>query len=151
MPCAAWIGTDMLKLRPDVKTSQDPYSGETLVAFPALSCDVAVIHALVADKRGNARLNQNLGVDRELSIIADTVIVTAEEVVDRLDREVDIPALVTRAVVHAPHGAWPTSCCPHYPVGGGEILRYIDACNAQDFEGYLRTILASDWAHSSQT
>ena len=46
-----------LALRPDVKTITDPYSGEELVAFPALSCDVAVIHALVADKRGNARLN----------------------------------------------------------------------------------------------
>jgi len=41
------------------------------------------------------------------------------------------------AVVHAPRGAWPTSCYPLYPVGGGELLRYIDVCNADQFDSYL--------------
>ncbi len=149
MPAFAWMGTDLLKLRPDIKTVNDPYSGETLVAFPAIDCDIAVIHALVADKRGNARLNRNLGVDRELGIVAETVIITAEEIVDRLDSEVDIPANIVTAVAHAPCGAWPTSCYPHYPIGGGEILRYIDACNAGDFARYVATMLAEDWGHSS--
>lgn len=145
MPAYAWLGTDLVKLRPDVKTVQDPYSGETLMAFPALSCDVAVIHALAADKRGNAQINQNRGVDMELAMIAKTVIITAERVVDALDKDVHIPAPVTTAVVHAPYGAWPTSCYPDYPVGGGEILRYIDACNGEDFEGYLATMLSESW------
>jgi glutaconate CoA-transferase subunit A len=145
MPAFAWMGTDLLKLRPDIKTVQDPYSDETLVAFPALECDVAVIHALVADKRGNARLNKNWGVDRELGLIAKTVIITAEEIVDKLEDDVDISAIVTSAVVHAPQGAFPTSCYPLYPIHGGEILRYIDACNGEDFEGYLERMLADDW------
>jgi len=46
MPSHAWQGTDLPKLRPDVKTVMDPYSGEMLTAFPAIGCDVAVIHAL---------------------------------------------------------------------------------------------------------
>src|SRR5438034_700979 len=82
--------TDLMKLRPDVKTVHDPYSGEELVAFPAVHCDVAVIHALVADRSGNARLNQNRGVDLELSLVAKTVILTAEEIVDQLAINVDI-------------------------------------------------------------
>ncbi|HUS84831.1 MAG TPA: CoA-transferase, partial [Anaerolineales bacterium] len=49
MPSIAWQGTDLLSLRPDVKTIEDPYSGEVLTAFPAINCDVAVIHALEAD------------------------------------------------------------------------------------------------------
>lgn len=34
MPSTAWIGTDLPMLRPDVKTILDPYTGETLIAFP---------------------------------------------------------------------------------------------------------------------
>lgn len=151
MPAFAWLGTDLMKLRPDIKTVQDPYSGETLVAFPALGCDVAVIHALVADKRGNARLNKNYGVDRELGMIAKTVIITAEKVVEQLTEDVDVPAMVVSAVVEAPYGAWPTSCYPDYAVGGWEILDYIDACNGEDFEGYLSTMTADGWGYSSKS
>jgi glutaconate CoA-transferase subunit A len=140
MPSTAWIGTDLLALRPDVKTIADPYTGEELVAFPAIPCDVAVIHALVADRRGNARLNKNLGVDPELANIATHVIVTAEEVVDSLTSDVHVPGVRVTAVVHAPRGAWPTSCYPHYPVAGGELLRYIDACSSGQFKEYVRQV-----------
>lgn len=142
MPGLAWLGTDMLKLRPDVKTIIDPYTGEELVAFPALHCDVAVLHALVADRSGNARLNSNRAVDQELALVASKVIITAEEIVDTLDADVDIIGALVSGVVHAPRGAWPTSCYPSYPVGGGEILRYIDACNAGCFNEYLEAALA---------
>src|SRR5258708_9410333 len=102
MPALAWIGTDMLKLRPDVKCVTDPYTGEELVAFPALGCDVAVIHALVADRNGNARLNSNRGVDAELALGGNTVILTPEEILDELTHDVDnIRPLVT-AGAHTP-------------------------------------------------
>jgi len=125
MPSTAWIGTDMFRLRPDVQTIQDPYSGETLTAFPAIGCDVAIVHALRADPEGNADIGRHWGVDRELSLIAETVIVTAEEIVPRLDRA-DIIAPSVDAVVAAPGGAWPTSCHPLYPVDGQALLRYTD-------------------------
>ncbi len=141
MPALGWIGTDMLKLRPDVKCVTDPYTGEELVAFPALGCDVAVIHALVADRNGNARLNSNRGVDAELALVANTVIVTAEEIVDELTSDVDIVGALVTGVAHTPRGAWPTSCYPSYPVGGSELLRYVDECNAGGFESYLSGVL----------
>ena len=137
MPSLGWLGTDLTTLRPDVKTVIDPYTGDELVAFPALSCDVAVLHALVADRCGNIRFNRNWGVDRELAMVAKTVIVTAEEVVDELTTDVDLAGPMVTGVVHAPRGAWPTSCYPLYPVAGGEILRYIDACNSGCFQQYL--------------
>ncbi|MFC1959178.1 CoA transferase subunit A [Chloroflexota bacterium] len=142
MPGRAWLGTDLPLLRPDVTTIIDPYSGEELMAFPAIHCDVAVIHALVADPYGNARLNKNLAIDQELAYLADTLIITAEEIVDKLTEDVDIPAPLASLVVPAPRGAWPTSCHPLYPVGGGEILRYMDACVADKFEPYLLELLA---------
>lgn len=138
MPGYAWLGTDLLDLRPDVKVIEDPYNpGQKFVAFPALSWDVAVIHALKADRTGNALLNRNLAVDIELAMGADHVIITAEEIVDGFDQRVDISGFTVNAVVHAPRGAWPTSCHPCYPVGGGELLRYIEYCNANDFDVYI--------------
>ena len=141
---SAWQGTDMFRIRPDVRIIADPYSGEMLTAFPAIRCDVAVIHALVADRAGNARLNANWGVDRELALIANTLIITAETVVDQLDAQdgdIHIVAPLVKAVVEAPRGAWPTSCYPLYPLGGGELMRYVDDCNAGNFASYLSSFV----------
>jgi glutaconate CoA-transferase, subunit A len=144
MPSHAWLGTDLPRLRPDVKTVIDPYSGEELIAFPAIGCDVAVLHALEGDADGNVKLNNNLGVDLELVYIAETVIVTVERIVERCERSTDgllIPAPGASYLVHAPRGAWPTSCYPDYPVAGGEFLRYVDACNAGEFDSYVAGLL----------
>ncbi len=141
MPGRGWLGTDMLRVRPDVRVIVDPYTGEDMVAFPAVTCDVAVIHALRADRAGNAVLGGNLAVDVELSLVAERVIVTAEEVVGRLDGRVELSGIGVAAVVHAPRGAWPTSCYPLYPVGGEELLRYAESCPA-GFEEYLRGFVA---------
>lgn len=145
MPSTAWIGTDLPMLRPDVKTVVDPYTGETLTAFPALECDVAVIHALEADPDGNASIGGNWGVDRELAMIAGTVIVTAEKIVPRLDRA-EILGPAVSAVVEAPAGAWPTSCHPIYPMDGLAVLRYTEAVGT---EGYPQ--LVKEWlSHRSK-
>lgn len=138
MPGQGWIGTDMLKVRPDVKVIDDPYSGQPVVAFPALKVDVAVIHAPVADRFGNARLRGNWAIDRELAFAARRTIITAEEVVDALDAPIEVTGLSISAVVHAPRGAWPTSCYPHYAVDGEEVLRYVEACAAGKFAEYLQ-------------
>ncbi len=141
MPGRGWLGTDLLKVRPDVQVIVDPYTGEDVVAFPAVTCDVAVIHALRADRMGNAVLGGNLAVDVELSLVAERVIVTAEEVMERLNGPLDLSGIPVTAVVHAPRGAWPTSCYPLYPVGGEELLRYATSC-PDGFEEYLQGFLA---------
>lgn len=140
IPSRAWQGTDMFRARLDVQSIEDPYSGETLTAFPAIDCDVAVIHVLKADTSGNAILGGNPTIDRELSLVADTVVITAEEVVDELQEQVDLSELTVSAVVQAPRGAWPTSCYPLYPIDGEEILRYVEACNAGQFQTYLQEL-----------
>jgi glutaconate CoA-transferase subunit A len=139
LPSKGWQGTEMFRLRPDVKQVTDPYSGEQLTAFPAIQCDVAIIHVLRADRRGNSVLGGNPTIDRHLAAVAKTTIVTAEEVVDRLDEQIDFPGLDVTAVVHAPRGAWPTSCYPLYPIDGEEILRYIRACNHGEFDDYINS------------
>ncbi len=141
MPARAWLGTDLPKLRADVRTVVDPYTGEELIAFPAIHPNVAVIHALRADVEGNALIGGNKGVDEELSLAADVVIVTAEEVVPHLDRA-DLVAPCIHHVVLAPQGALPTSCHPLYSFDGEAILAYVEQVSDQtSFERYLSGLL----------
>ena len=138
MPGRAWIGTDLPRLRPDVRTVTDPYSGEQLMAFPAIKPDVAVIHALRADPEGNALIGGNKGVDEELHIAAGLVIITTEEIVPELDRA-DLVAPFVDAVVEAPRGAAPTSCHPLYPVDGESLLAYVEEVgDPETFKTYLQ-------------
>ena len=62
MPSTAWLGTDLLALRPDVQTVRDPYSGETLCLplYRATWLDPCPGHRPYS----NARLNKNLGIDQ---------------------------------------------------------------------------------------
>ncbi|HET7011411.1 MAG TPA: CoA-transferase [Anaerolineales bacterium] len=141
LPSPAWTGTDMFRLRPDVRTVVDPYSGEVLTAFPALSADVAVLHALESDPAGNAVLGAHLGLDRELALVAEKVIVTAERIVPRLERA-DVIAPVVDAVVEAPGGAWPTSCHPVYPLDGLALLEYTERAGKDTYPDLLATWMA---------
>lgn len=137
MPARAWIGTDLLQLRPDVHTIIDPYTGEKLVAFPAIQPDVAVIHALRADYEGNAQIGSNKAIDVELALTAKSVIITTEEIVSEL-HQADIVAPFVHAVVHAPGGASPTSCHPNYPLDGHSLLNYTEKVNDPiTFNSYL--------------
>jgi glutaconate CoA-transferase subunit A len=137
MPGRGWLGTDLPRLRPDVQTVIDPYSGEELMAFPAIRPDVAVIHALRADPEGNAILGKNLGVDQELAMTARQVIVTAEEIVPALETA-DLVAPFVHAVALAPQGALPTSCHPLYPLDGEAVLAYSEqVSDPTSFQNFL--------------
>ncbi|MBN1667632.1 MAG: CoA transferase subunit A [Anaerolineales bacterium] len=139
MPGRGWLGTDLPKLRPDVKTICDPYSGETLMAFPAIQPDVAIIHALQADPAGNAMIGKNRAIDVELTMTAKTVIVTAEEIVPELD-QADLVAPWVHAVVLAPRGAAPTSCHPYYPMDGEAVMGYSEqVSDPKSWSVYVRT------------
>ncbi len=140
MPGHGWIGTDLPRLRPDVRTVVDPYTGEELMAFPAIRPDVAVIHALTADLDGNALIGDNKGVDIELCLASKLVIVTAEVLVPELEKA-DLVAPCIHAVVHAPQGALPSSCHPIYPLDTEAILDYAERVSDQEsFNRYLASL-----------
>lgn len=144
MPATAWLGTDLPLLRSDIATITDPYTNQQQIAFPAIQCDVAVIHGLEADHEGNIKINNNLGIDLELVYVADTVIATVEQIVDKVDPQPNytiIPAPGVDYIAHVSNGAKPTSCYPLYPVDGAALMRYVDACNAKQFNEYLVDIL----------
>lgn len=142
LPSNAWRGTGLPSARPDVRTIVCPYTGETLMAFPALRADVLVIHAHLADRFGNACLVGNLGLDVDLALCCRRVIVTAEKVVETRDftGALDVPGQVVDAVVECTGGAWPTSCYPDYPVDIGAIMDYVEQCDRGAFPAYLDKI-----------
>lgn len=141
LPGRAWIGTDLPSLRPDVRTITDPYSDETLIAFPAIKPDVAVIHAIKADSEGNALIGDNKGVDEELTLAAEKVFLTTEEIGPQLQRA-DLIAPLVSAVVDAPQGALPTSCHPLYQLDGETLLAYVEqVSDPASFEAYLPQLL----------
>jgi glutaconate CoA-transferase subunit A len=141
MPGRGWIGTDLPRLRPDVKKIIDPYTGEELMAFPAIHPDLAVIHALRADYEGNAQLGRNQAIDIELAQAASRTVITAEEIVPELERA-DLVAPYVHAVVPAPGGAAPSSCHPLYTLDGRAILAYTEqVSDPESFASYLQQIL----------
>jgi len=142
MPGRAWLGTDLPSLRPDVRKVEDPYSGETLMAFPAIRPDVAVIHAVRVDASGNAQIGENKGVDEELALTADKLIITTEELVPQLNKA-DLVAPLVHAVVLTPNGAAPTSCHPCYPMDGAALLAYTEqVSDPESFQDYLHRWMA---------
>lgn len=140
MPGRAWLGTDLPKLRPDVRTVVDPYTGEELMAFPAIQPDIAVIHALQADPEGNAVIGDNKGIDEELSLTAHRVIVTTEEILPELSKA-DLVAPFVDGVVLSRGGAAPTSCHPSYPLDGEALLAYTEkVTDPASFQAYSHSI-----------
>ena len=79
-----------------------PYTGEKLAAVPAIRPDVAIIHALKADRAGNVLLEGIIGVQKEAVLAAKRSIVTVEEMVDdfgpRSANAVILPAWTVGAV-----------------------------------------------------
>lgn len=137
MPGRGWLGTDLPRLRPDVRTITDPYSGEELMAFPAIRPDFAVIHALSADQDGNALIGANKGVDEELMATAGQVILTCEELVPEMARA-DLIGPWVHGLVLLPGGAEPTSCHPLYPLDGEAILAYAEQVSDPDtFQAFV--------------
>jgi len=144
MPGRGWIGTDLPALRPDIKSINDPYSGEELLAFPAIKPDVAVIHALRADKEGNVQIGANKGVDEDLAVAANFVIATAEEVDEALNKA-DIVCPFIDKVIAVPGGAQPTSCHPLYPLDGKFILNYVEQVTTpESFTAFIGEYLNSN-------
>jgi glutaconate CoA-transferase, subunit A len=77
-----YVGTDLPKVTSTIAPITCPFTGEELMAVPALSSDVAIIHAQQADRRGNVAIWGIGGIQKEAALSARRVIVTVEEVVD---------------------------------------------------------------------
>jgi glutaconate CoA-transferase, subunit A len=121
LPCAifrGYLGVDLPKVNPRIKRVTCPFTGEQLAAVPAHRPDVAIVHALKADRAGNVLFEGIVGVQKEVVLASKRSIVTVEEIVDdfgpRSFNAVILPAWTVGAVVKVPGGAYPSYAQGYY-------------------------------------
>jgi glutaconate CoA-transferase subunit A len=142
IPVLGFLHSDLMKVRRDLKTVRDPYSGNEYVAVLPIMPDVAVIHAARGSRTGEIVTDATRN-DRLLAMAARKTIAVVEEIVqpeDLLPRhhEIFVAALHIDAVVLAPGGAHPTACPGIYETDAAHIREYIAASKDEEgFRAYL--------------
>jgi len=143
LPTRAGLGSDVLRLNPRLATVRSPYEdGEELVAMPALSLDVALVHMSRADARGNAQyLGPDLYFDDLYCMAARRRFVSCERVVETSELLESGPVHTLRlnrtmvdAVIETPGGAHFTECPPDY--GRDEAFQRAYAATAKSPEAF---------------
>ena len=142
VPVRGLAGTDVFARRDDMMIAPDPFNpSERTVVARAINPDVALLHAMKADRWGNAMLKRG-GDELLIAQASSKVIITAESIVDEVSGDDPtgqfISSLNVTAVVHAPFGAHPTGVPGYYEPSHAHIHEYISA--SQDdasFQRYL--------------
>lgn len=122
LPTRAGLGSDVMRVNPDLRTVKSPYGGEELVAVPALHLDAALVHLNRADVRGNAQfLGPDPFFDDLYCTAAEKAYVSCERIVPTEELSAGgapttlrIHRWMVSGVVEAPNGAHFTSCDPDY-------------------------------------
>ena len=143
LPTRAGLGSDVLRINPHLKLVKSPYAdGEELVAMPAITLDVALIHMNRADVHGNGQfLGPDLYFDDLFCLAAKRRFMTCEKVVPTADllREGSVHTLrinrmMVDGVIETPNGAHFTECPPDY--GRDEGFQRAYAATAADPEAW---------------
>jgi glutaconate CoA-transferase subunit A len=159
MPIRSLLGSDVLSLQSLSKAQRtaDPRSspkkahvlespfdpGDLLVLVPAIHTEFAVLHVQKASPEGILRIEGQTFADVHQALCADTVIVTAEQIVDEemLRREPErnlIPYFVVDHVCHMPFGAHPYSVYNYYDYDPRQLKTYHDSARDDTmFRRYL--------------
>lgn len=144
LPTRSGLGTSLLDLPTAPFATVDcPFTGETLVAVPALRPDVVFLHVNQADRRGNARIVGDPFADNLLARAGTRVYVVADEVVDTLPSGSSKDTVISRVwvtgVCKATRGAAFTGSFPDYPIDHVKAGEYVqqagDAAWLREFVG----------------
>ena len=124
-----------------------PYTGEKLLAVPALFPDVALLHVHRADRFGNCQIDGYPHMDADIARAAATVLVTTEELMtdDETRRHPDrtvIPGFLVDALVHVPFGAFPHECYGLYEADFDHFGDYTSSIDARGPEAAVADYLA---------
>jgi glutaconate CoA-transferase subunit A len=149
MPLKGLIGTDLPKVREDVKQFKDPLGSDVeLMALPKIDLDVAIIHVPYADEYGNGNIAGAVWMDDDMAKTAKKTIIITEKIVETEDirylpGKAQLPLQTTNAVVKLPFGAHPTSCFNFYTFDANHIQEYLKI----DFNEYKKRYIQVD-SHS---
>ena len=142
LPFAAfrgYLGADLAKVNPRIKSVTCPFTGEVLAAVPAIRPDVAIIHAQKADRAGNILIEGIIGVQKQAVLAARRCIVTVEERVESFagthPNACILPHWTVGAIALVPGGAHPSYAQGYYMRDNAYYLAW-DAI-AREREGFL--------------
>ncbi len=113
-----YLGADLKKVNPDIKSVTCPFTGEELAAIPAHRPDVSFIHAQKASEKGDVLIEGIIGVQKEAALAAKRVVVTVEEVVPDFEglhpNLCILPHWTIDAIAVVPGGAHPSYTHGYY-------------------------------------
>jgi glutaconate CoA-transferase subunit A len=159
LPCAVfrgYIGVDLKRVNPNIRSITCPFTGEELTAVPAIRPDVSIIHALRADRSGNILLEGIIGVQKEAVLAAKRSVVTVEEIVDdfgpRSTNAVILPSWTVSAIACVPRGAQPSYARGYYKRDNGFYITWDGiARERESFLAWMKTnVLDRSRAHSAE-
>jgi glutaconate CoA-transferase subunit A len=144
LPSRSMLGTDTLR-HSAARLIACPFSGEPLVALPALYPDVAAVHVHEADRYGNCRIRGITVADLDLARAAKRLIVTCERLVGDDEIRTDpgrtaIPFFCVDAVCEVPYGSYPGNMAYEYFSDEQHLREWLEA--EKDLETFRRFL---DW------
>ncbi|MEJ8476043.1 CoA transferase subunit A [Roseibium algae] len=139
LPCAifrGYRGAELTRVNPNIKYINCPFTGEELAAVPALRPDVAVIHALKANRKGDVFLEGITGVQKEAVLASKRSIVTVEEIVDDFDgispNATVLPSWTVTSIAVVPGGAHPSYTQGYYGRDNGAYIEWDKVATERD-------------------
>lgn len=139
LPTRGGTGSDVVRDL-GLRTVTCPYSGQVLLAAPAIRPDVTVLHAEAADEEGNvlgpAHADFLFDMDANLARASDRVVVTVERLAERdelvaANRRTLLFGFEVDAVVVLPGGARPTAVPGSYGPDLAGLERYLALAGRQ--------------------
>src|SRR4051812_40867562 len=111
LPARSLLGTDTFQ-RSAARVIACPFTGDRLLALPALYPDVAAVHVHEADRFGNCRVRGTTVADADLARAARRLIITCERLIPHDGIRQDpsrtiIPFFCVDAVCEVPFGSYP--------------------------------------------
>ena len=159
LPTRSLLGSDLIRQQAmtDAQRTADPRTspkkhhvmespfggGETVVLVPAIRTEFAVLHVQKATATGIIRIEGQTFADVVQALAAQTVIVTAEEIVEdavlRAEPERNpLPFFVVNHVCHVPYGAHPYAVFNYYDYDPRQLKAYHTAAAKQaTFDKYV--------------
>jgi glutaconate CoA-transferase, subunit A len=140
LPARSMLGTDTFR-RSAARAITCPFTGETLLALPALYPDVAAIHVHEADRYGNCRVRGTTVADLDLARATKRLIITCERLVPNEEIRADptrtvIPFFCVDAVCEVPFGSYPGNMPYEYFSDEDHLRRWLEA--EKDLDGFRR-------------
>jgi len=151
LPTLTMMGSDIAVQRKLV-TLQCPYTGQSVLAIPAVIPDVAIIHAHRADKFGNIQIDGYAHMDIDIARAAKRVIVSTESIISPEQIVADpsstvLPHFAVDAVVEIPFGAYPHECYGLYEADFEHFDDYVALVKSRGADGAREYVESNVFAH----